>query len=892
MGFFDELQDFVEDPVEGLRDFWRKFDDEIFEPITDWLKEETGLDNVENAQEFLLNKQSANAFLPVVYGERRIGGVRTYMGVTGSNKQYLHLVLALCEGEVEEIGDVYLDDVISTDSKFDGKLLIGKSLGTPDGQAPGELVLSVPGYSDNHRLKGVAFVYVRLLHDPEVFRGIPDITCVVKGRKVLDIRDDTVKYSTNPVLCLHDYLTNPIFGRDLDEGLLDEQSFIDAADFCDSTMEAYAGGPTISAFSLNVILDTSRKVWDNTNTILKNFNGKLPWVAGLYTVVVERDEPTVFAFDEDNIHGSWSFNGSSMRESYNHVKASFTNPDLNWRSDLVVSDSDVYLEEDDDFVRGQNIQLIGETNPYRALGRAETHLKRSRINTGVGFSADLSALGVPPGALVTVSHRTPGWSNKEFRVLRRVISEYGMIAFTLIEHFPETFDREVPPEEFLPPPDSDLPDARNVRPPSGLYVQSGNDHLVEASDGTVHSMMMLGWQSADDIYVVRYNIEYKLASETAYTPHTPVYNRESNHSFIFPVKDKALYNIRIRSVNQLGFVSDWVEVSHTVIGKTEPPPPPTNFLVNVLGDGTRRFSWINPDVKDLKGVEIRAAEGTGLTWGIELTEDTKLHEGLLTLSPWETNELTEGLYTFAIKSKDTSGNYCDEAVYIQSNLPDPRLGDLLMFINVSGSGWPNSQLLNASVEDGNLVVSNSGEFSDLPDTWNDWDSYIVEPYSNITFVSESLDLGASINRTITVDVESESPVTITEQVSDDGVSWSVFSPLGTYTKSRYTRVRLYSSDTTKPIIISKFYIKVNGESLSESTGLLDASTLPEENGGVRVPLAKNYSMIVNVAVSMQNTGPGWSWEVIDVNPTGPLIRFYNSSNQAAFPMFMATISGV
>lgn len=67
------------------------------------------LDPLENPDTWLTNEPSNNAPLPVVYGERRMGGTVVFAEVNGSDNRHLDVVYAIAEGEVEEIGTLYLD---------------------------------------------------------------------------------------------------------------------------------------------------------------------------------------------------------------------------------------------------------------------------------------------------------------------------------------------------------------------------------------------------------------------------------------------------------------------------------------------------------------------------------------------------------------------------------------------------------------------------------------------------------------------------------------------------------------------------------------------------------------------------------------------------------------
>lgn len=62
------------------------------------------------AQGVLLNKQSNNANIPVIYGTRLVGGVRTFLETSGNDNQYLYGVLVLAEGEINAITSIKFDD--------------------------------------------------------------------------------------------------------------------------------------------------------------------------------------------------------------------------------------------------------------------------------------------------------------------------------------------------------------------------------------------------------------------------------------------------------------------------------------------------------------------------------------------------------------------------------------------------------------------------------------------------------------------------------------------------------------------------------------------------------------------------------------------------------------
>ena len=70
-----------------------------------------------DAQGVLVNKQSNNANIPVIYGKRLVGGTRVFLETSGADNQYLYGALVLCEGEINAITKIKVDDA---DVTFDG----------------------------------------------------------------------------------------------------------------------------------------------------------------------------------------------------------------------------------------------------------------------------------------------------------------------------------------------------------------------------------------------------------------------------------------------------------------------------------------------------------------------------------------------------------------------------------------------------------------------------------------------------------------------------------------------------------------------------------------------------------------------------------------------------
>ena len=166
-----------------------------------------GNDFDETEKGILVNKQSNNASIPVVYGERLIGGTRVFIETSGTDNIYLYVALVLCEGEINSIEEIRVDDkvvtfdgaltdgtqrnVASSDSNFfkadpnvsgssaESTIIIEPHFGT-DSQSASTLLSTLSSWGSNHKLSGIAYLALRFKWNPDVFGGIPTEQAKIK----------------------------------------------------------------------------------------------------------------------------------------------------------------------------------------------------------------------------------------------------------------------------------------------------------------------------------------------------------------------------------------------------------------------------------------------------------------------------------------------------------------------------------------------------------------------------------------------------------------------------------------------------------------------------------------------------------------------------------------
>lgn len=336
-------------------------------------------------------------------------------------------------------------------------------------------------------------------------------------------------------------------------------------------------------------------------------------------------------------------------------------------------------------------------------------------------------------------------------------------------------------------------------------------------------------------------------------------------------------------------IGEWV----TWIGDPykQPPPNVTVFLVGRQPDGTREFTWsITNPPPDLAGVKIRYKLGTGHLW----ENMTDMAKGLVTASPFETNQLAAGTYTFAIKAFDDDGIESVAATYITAELGDPRLAGVLINALPHLQGWTGT-LTDCHIDpEENIISANETETWADRTTWAGWTRWLGTTVSPISYEHSVIDLGAPVPFTPLVSAIANGAVTLEECHSDDGVTYSAWAAPGTRLTARYIKVRITVAGTLPQVFALD--IKLSAAAISEEINDCVTSALTGAYrigvGDIRLPIVKSYSLVTQVQVALQNVGAGWSWVLIDKDSAvGPRIKIYNASNVLADATIDAFVRG-
>ena len=265
-------------------------------------------------------------------------------------------------------------------------------MGSPDQAADTFLADESAHWTTEHRLRGIAYMYVRLAFDADVFpNGIPEITATISGKKVYDPRTSTTAWSDNPALCLRDYLTSS-YGIAEDTANIDDALVIAAANVCDQT-NTDAG---TTRYTCNGSFTTASTPYDMINGILTSMDGSLWYAQGSWRMKPAYWTAPVLDLNEDDLRSSVSVSTRhSRRNNFNTVKGTFRGEESNWQTtDYPQVTNLAFLNADGGQESVADVDLPFTDNSIEARRIARISLERNRQQLTVNASFGLKTLQV------------------------------------------------------------------------------------------------------------------------------------------------------------------------------------------------------------------------------------------------------------------------------------------------------------------------------------------------------------------------------------------------------------------------------------------------------------------------------------------------------------------
>jgi hypothetical protein len=797
-------------------------------------------DNFEKG--ILLNKQSNDASIPVVYGERLVGGTRVFVETSGSDNTYLYIALVLSEGEINDITEIRIDDKVvtwsadladntqvtvnSSDTNFyknsESLITVEPHYGT-DGQSASSLLSTLSNWGSDHKLSGLAYLAIRFKWNQDVFSGVPKIQAKVQGKKVVTYNSSlvaqTASYKTNPAWCLLDYLTNARYGKGLSVNEMDLQTFYDASLVCETQVTPYSGGSDINIFDINTALDTSLSIIDNVRELLKGCRGYLPYTGGKYQLIIETTGTASITLTEDDIIGGYNLSSPDKNNKYNRVIVSYVNPDRNYQIDEVqfppIDDSGLPSADqhanmktaDGGYLLEGRFDFKTITNPYQAEEMAEIILRRSRESLTLAINVAFNSYDLAIGDIVNITHSSLGFSAKPFRVLGLTFNEDYSVGLNLVEHQNSHYTWASKTQQATIP-TTNLPNPFSIQPPASVTL---SDQLIQYNDGTVIVALDIALTASPDSFVSYYQVEYKLSSDTDYI----IYAQGSglNHR-VLNVIDQETYDVRVKAVSAFGTSSTYTSASRTIVGSTEPPSTVEDFACNII-NGEAHLGWEQIPDLDLAYYQIRYSTLTsGATWQNSVSLVEKVSR------PATSIVVPARVGSYLIKAVDKLGNFSVQESIIATNVA--TIGNFNNITTQSEHPTFAGTKTNVTLSDGairltSLNADGSYDFSSVIDIGAVHTARVTASLTQFAEnPSDLFDSKTGLFDSATGSFDGDSPANSNAHLeialSDDNVTYTAFKNfvIGDYT-ARYFKFRLYliSRDGVTTPVVSQASVTVD-----------------------------------------------------------------------------------
>jgi hypothetical protein len=615
----------------------------------------------------LVNQKDPLSPHDFVYGQTRKGGAITYYETTGTDNKFLHQIIVLAGHELEEIGDIYLnDEVVTLDGDgfvttdpYNSKIRIKKHLGSDSQTVDSTLLAESNQITSAFRGQGIAYLYVRYEYDQDAFpNGLPLVTATVKGKKVYDPRTATTAYSNNAALCVRDFITSA-YG--LSDDQIDDTVFSAAANICDENV-SLSGGGTEKKYTINGITRADINYGDVLGDMMTACAGSLFWGAGKWKLTVGDYTAPTKTLTLDDLRGPISLaTRVNLRDQFNIVKGTFNDASQRWIvTDYPEVKGATFVTEDGGQETALDLRLPYTTSSATAQRLAKLTLYRGREQ--MTFTADfgLNAFDVEVGEIIALTNERYGWTEKEFEVVGWSFGagEAGAltVSLTLRETSEAAFDWTAE-EKALIQNNTTLPS-----PFSTAEVGLSIDAELRVANEQVVGVLIMD-ASSQSPFTDRFEVQFKRSADTDWI----MAGQAAGNRFEAVGISDGLFDVRARSVNVFGARGPWNTITGFYATLFETPPETvTNFAANVVGN-TLHLTWTPVGDLDLSHYKVRFSPlTTGASYNNAVDVIKKISR------PANSITLPSKTGTYFIKAVDKLGNPSEDAasVVVQTNVAD------------------------------------------------------------------------------------------------------------------------------------------------------------------------------------------------------------------------------
>jgi len=790
----------------------------------------------------------------------------------------------------------------SSGSTSNSKLNIQKHLGTPGEPADSYLQNILPAkWTADHTLPGHAYLVITLnLTQPEFQNGVPSVKALISGKKLYDPRTGVTAWSDNPALVMLDYLRGPYIG--VPDVSIPMSDYSAAANDCDDMV----GTPTRKRYTFNGVVTAGEAPKKILELMADSMAGTLD--ATTWSVYAGKYRAPVVALQQDAVVGSLAVNaGPGLVDVYNLVRGRYSSP----ANQYVPTDYTPYTNAKYRASDGEEL-VIDVDYPYTnnvqgVHDLARIHMEDTRNALSITADFSYAAWRLRPGDRLTLTLPLFGMTNKVFRVLDKSYKVGEPIKLALKEDDPTIWDQSDAVVEDETP-NTDLPDPFSIPLVQGLAAESGEDVLLVLGSGDIVSRLKVSWQQTG--YLGASFVEIQAKKTVTNTWESVTVAMSNGSTYFSGVQDGEAYTVRARVFNAtLGISGDWSYLTHTIIGKSSPPPDVPTLTIY----GTT-LAWTPVSVLDLRGYQVRFHVGNNVNWA----SATPMHSGFLTETPYSMTTLPTGPVTLLIKAVDTSGNESVNPAYIITDLGDAALANVLVTFDLDALGYPGT-ITGGSISGGNIVAtgldsfygpdndsfyhSDTGGGSAIGDNYPFYDpaSWGELVYTTLGYVPPTILTGS--NATLLLTTEGAATTTIEYRIIGPGSffgldsssfygssnSGSFYGPDNDPTYADATPWAPWPGQIPATADVYQFRVTLTPSTVQPKITymafVIDApdieeqvNDLPISASGTTIPLTSNFTKVVNIQATLQANLSGG--ETVEIDKISRLVKVYNSSHVA------------
>ena len=351
----------------------------------------------------------------IIYGKCRIGGTVVFMNTSDINNSLLHLVIAVAGHEIESYEEIYFGEEKVWESgsylnDWDDHCLISLHKGDQT-TADSNLLDAATGFTSDHKLLDTAYAYIQLDYDRDKYAGgIPNISFIVKGKKVYNPVTETTAWTDNSALILYDYLTDAKYGLGESASNIDQTALASAIDVCE---EPIYTGSSLDKYTCNGILDTGSTIRSNVENILSSMMGTMHYTNGKFHILPFADRaPHADKVTEDILVSPINISTKKSRTTlYNTVKGKFISLENNYIvADYPKQSVASYIADDDEEIP-LDLDLPMTTNVNRAQRIAGLTMKKSRMQMTINVQLNMQGLKYKVGDNINIVNARFGWTD-------------------------------------------------------------------------------------------------------------------------------------------------------------------------------------------------------------------------------------------------------------------------------------------------------------------------------------------------------------------------------------------------------------------------------------------------------------------------------------------------